>query len=44
MFGRKQPLHQLEGGRKEDPVAPFDEGLANGAEQVRFTSSIRMPS
>jgi hypothetical protein len=32
-------LHQLEGGRKEDPVASFDEGIANGAEQMGFTTT-----
>ena len=39
LFGAEQALHQLERGGKEDPVAPFDEGLADGAEQMGLTPS-----
>ena len=38
MFSAEQALHQLESGGKEHPVAAFDKGLADGAEQVRFTA------
>ena len=39
LLGCEQPLHQFEDGHKEDPVAPFDEGLADGAEQMGFTTT-----
>ena len=33
-------MHQFEGGHKEDPVAPLDESLADGAEQMGLTPAI----